>query len=121
MLLVSGVQANESWLVPTGADVILLLSIGIVALASQYLTIVSFVRLPLALASALSPSVIAWSVVLDMMIGGGRATFQECAGATLYTIGICLLAASRTVRGNKNHRSHSSVANRQTIPAGGIS
>jgi drug/metabolite transporter (DMT)-like permease len=112
MLLVSGLQADHSWSLPTVVDGILLLSIGIVALCSQYLTIVSFARLPLALASALSPSVIVWSVVVDAMVGGARATLQECAGATVYTMGICLLAASLTVRRDVGHRSQVRVPNR---------
>ena len=94
---VSLLGASDSWSISTGLDWLLLGSIGTVSLLGQYLTIVSFARLPLALASSLAPSAIVWSVLLDTIAVGGHLSIQGLIGATIYTIGICLLAAFSSV------------------------
>jgi drug/metabolite transporter (DMT)-like permease len=101
-LTIPFLQVNQSWSVPTGFDCLLLAGIGIVSFSSQILATVSFVYLPLALASALAPSAIVWSVVVDAITTGGSINIQGFAGATIYTLGICLLAARSAVDSNSD-------------------
>jgi drug/metabolite transporter (DMT)-like permease len=103
-LAISVLQVNQGWSVPTGFDWLLLASIGIVSFSSQSLAIVSFTYLPLTLASALAPSAIVWSIAVDAISGGGSITIQGFAGATIYTLGICLLAARSAVDSKKDDR-----------------
>lgn len=94
---VSLLRANQAWLFPTGIDCPLLLSIGVISFSSQYLATLSFVYPPLSLAAALTPSTIVWSIVVDTIAAGTNITRQAFVGATIYTAGICLLAACKTL------------------------
>ena len=89
---VSLVSKSVTWEVPSTQSTISLLVIALGILISQYLLILSFSRLSLALATALTPSCIVWSVVGDTLTRPLGATFQGVAGSSLYAFGIGALA-----------------------------
>jgi drug/metabolite transporter (DMT)-like permease len=71
----------------------MLAAIGLGALVSQLLLIVSFRHLPVALATTLSPTSVLWGVGFDTWLGHTQIPPQALLGLTVFTLGIAAMAA----------------------------
>lgn len=88
---VSLLSKSSAWNIPTPHAAWILGAIGLGVLTSQYLLIISFARLPLSLATALTPSCIVWSVVGEAATSGIAAAWQGIVGAVIYAAGLAQL------------------------------
>jgi drug/metabolite transporter (DMT)-like permease len=85
---VSFFSYSGGWGVPSGHALLILLLISVSVLAGQYLLVLSFARLPLSLATALIPSCVVWSVIVDSLTTGIGSAVQSIAGSAIYALGI---------------------------------
>jgi drug/metabolite transporter (DMT)-like permease len=92
------------WVVPSWRALLVMLLISIGILVGQYLLIVSFSRLSLALATALTPSSIVWSVIADSLVSGRGPAIQSIAGSAVYAIGIGSLVFDNRLRQHSGDR-----------------
>lgn len=101
-LPVSLLANTKGWYIPSGEALLILLVIGVGTLLSQYLLIISFARLPLPLATALTPSSIIWSVVGDALATGIGELIQAIVASIIYTFGIFLLVFDKSAERRSN-------------------
>jgi drug/metabolite transporter (DMT)-like permease len=90
---VSLFAGTTDWAIPSGTGLLTLLAVGLGSLASQWFLVLSFVRLPLTLATALTPSCIVWSVIGATFFNDAPLSYDGIIGVSFYAIGICALAA----------------------------
>ena len=93
------------WALPSMSSSLALTVIAFGTLVGQYLLVVSFEKLPLAVAAALVPSCIVWSVVWDGVIDGD-INLSAGLGSLVYTLGVCGLLIERKKDHKRLHGHH---------------
>jgi len=88
--IVSILSSRGKWVVPGFEDALLLLSIGVMGLISQYFVTRSFALLSASAAAVLVPSSIIWAVLIDSLVHRSGALTHALLGSLIYATGTVL-------------------------------
>lgn len=88
--IVSIFSNRGKWVLPRFEDELLLLSIGVLALISQYFVTRSFALLSASAAAVLVPSSIIWAVLIDSLVHRSGTVTHALLGSIMYATGTVL-------------------------------